>query len=256
MIIAQISDTHLLADGPDTVARARRIENFERTVAHICRLEPQPDIVLHTGDISQNATAHEYGLAREILSALPSPLLAIVGNRDRRAPFAAAFAGDGYLRAEAGFVQYAVAFNGLRLVAADTIDEATPFGGYCDDRVVELEAILSEAPDMPTLLFLHHPPKALPAVPKPHQFEPDGAARLRELIVRHGQIIRVLCGHTHRADHVALGQVRLSTVPSIATDLRKDRYPDLLTDTPVYQLHEVGEDGTVASRTYTVTNGA
>ncbi|MCG8563001.1 MAG: metallophosphoesterase [Hyphomicrobiales bacterium] len=253
MIIAQISDTHLLANGSDADARDRRIGNFERTVAHIRGLAPQPDVVLHTGDISQNATGQEYGLAREILSGLKSPVLAIVGNRDRRAPFAAAFAGDGYLRSGAGFVQYAVALNGLRLVAADTIDEATPMGGFCDDRLAELDAMLCEAPDMPTLLFLHHPPKAIPAVPKPHQFEPDEATRLRALIGRHEQIVRVLCGHTHRADQVDVGRVPLSTVPSIATDLRKDRYPDALADTPVYQLHEVGEDGTVVSRTCTVS---
>lgn len=249
MIIAQISDTHLLADGSDRHAQTRRIENLERTVAHIQALEPRPDVVLHTGDVSHNATAHEYALAREILSGLDSPLLATIGNRDRRVPFAAAFASDGYLPRDNRFVQYAVELDGLRVVAADTLNEADRRGGYCRDRLADLDTILCRAPDMPTLLFLHHPPIAVPTLANPYQFERGEAARLAGLIRRHTQINRVLCGHTHRADGLALGRISITSVPSIATDLREDRYPEALVDVPVYQLHAVCDDGAVVSRT-------
>ncbi len=51
MIIAQISDTHIALDTPDADQRMR---DFASTIADINALEPQPDVIVHTGDILYN----------------------------------------------------------------------------------------------------------------------------------------------------------------------------------------------------------
>ncbi len=52
MIIAQISDTHILARSSDRAEGRRRADNLRRCVADINR--QQPDAVVHTGDIVQH----------------------------------------------------------------------------------------------------------------------------------------------------------------------------------------------------------
>ncbi len=57
MIIAQITDTHLAAaNAADPVFRARA-ENLRACIADINRLDPMPDAVIHTGDMTQHGQA-------------------------------------------------------------------------------------------------------------------------------------------------------------------------------------------------------
>ena len=67
--IAQISDTHLLCPvkvGETDIVK-QRINNLKRCVDSINNLDPQPDIIIHTGDVTQNGTVEEYTIADSIL---------------------------------------------------------------------------------------------------------------------------------------------------------------------------------------------
>ena len=81
MVIAQISDTHILARSSDQAVAAPRAENLRRCVADINR--QGVDVVVHTGDIVHHGLAEEYAHLGEILADLEAPLLLIPGNRDR-----------------------------------------------------------------------------------------------------------------------------------------------------------------------------
>ena len=62
--IAQISDTHLMCPvkvGETDIVK-QRINNLKRCVDSINNLDPQPDIIIHTGDITQNGTVEELSL--------------------------------------------------------------------------------------------------------------------------------------------------------------------------------------------------
>ena len=60
MIIAQITDTHLAAaDSGDPVFRARA-ENLRACIDDINGLDPMPDAVIHTGDMTQHGQAAEF----------------------------------------------------------------------------------------------------------------------------------------------------------------------------------------------------
>ncbi|MGH6681746.1 MAG: metallophosphoesterase, partial [Bradyrhizobium sp.] len=57
MIIAQISDTHIALDLPDS---EQRIRDFAITIADINSLDPLPDVIVHTGDVVHNGRPDEY----------------------------------------------------------------------------------------------------------------------------------------------------------------------------------------------------
>ena len=66
MVIAQISDTHILARSSDPALGRRRADNLRRCIAHINR--QRPDLVVHTGDVTQAGRPEEYARVREILA--------------------------------------------------------------------------------------------------------------------------------------------------------------------------------------------
>ena len=163
MIIAQITDTHLAAaNAADPVFRARA-ENLRECIADINGLDPMPDAVIHTGDMTQHGQVAEFAHARSLLAALEAPLYVIPGNRDGREGMVRAFAGDGYMMPDCAFVHYAVEEHPVRLVAVDSLAaDGSAKGDLCHDRLAALDATLAEAPVQPTALFMHHPPFDVP----------------------------------------------------------------------------------------------
>lgn len=238
MIIAQISDTHIQLAEP---AAAGRLDDLVRTVQSINDLPEQPDLVLHTGDVAHDATTADYAAARTALSRLKAPVYATIGNRDRRESFYTAFVGDGYLRPGFGFAQYAFDAGPLRLVAVDTQDDASALGGFCQARADDLRQLLAAGNGKPTLVFAHHPPLTLPDMKEPAlQYRDHAAAGLLvDCLAKASNVIGVVTGHVHRARAVPLGRVTLTTVPSIAADLSREKDGERYVRRPIFQLHRV-----------------
>ncbi|HIM24798.1 MAG TPA: phosphodiesterase [Rhodospirillales bacterium] len=251
MIIAQITDTHLGdANAGDPVFRARA-ENLRACVADINGLDPKPDAVIHTGDMTQHGQAAEFSHARALLAVLAVPLYVTPGNRDGREGMARSFAGDGYMRPNSAFVHYSVEDHPVRLVTVDSLaDDGSNKGDLCDARLTALNATLAEAPARPTALFMHHPPFDVPTAPNPFAYQRRRAvADLAAVISRHPQVVRIFTGHMHRPWMASVGGVAASTVPSVATDLRKGDYAPAMEGRPVYQVHRFIGEGGFASET-------
>ena len=80
MLVAQISDTHLLSPTSDLPAAQLRADCLERCVTEINH--ESPDAVILTGDTVQHGRADEYGWLRELLAPLQAPLYLVPGNRE------------------------------------------------------------------------------------------------------------------------------------------------------------------------------
>jgi 3',5'-cyclic AMP phosphodiesterase CpdA len=202
MIIAQITDLHA---GRRVETPAGALDTFaalERAVAHLNALRPAPDVVLATGDLSHDTGPEAYLRLKDALAPLAMPLYVIPGNHDDRENLRAAFAGDGYLPAEGGFLHYAVEGYPLRLIALDTAVAGEERGELCAERLAWFEARLEEAPERPTVVFMHHPPFET-GIPFFDRIGCRGGAAMGAIVQRHPQIEAVLCGHVHRA--IALG---------------------------------------------------
>lgn len=247
MLIAQISDCHIHTAGDNPQAR---LDDLARTIQSINALDPAPTLVVHTGDIAQEASAADYSAASQVLSQLSAPLYATVGNRDRRGPLRDVFMREDMIDPDPEFMQYAVDAGGYRLVAADTLDAHSNLGDFCAGRERSLRRLLGGA-DKPTLVFLHHPPVELEGIPgQPLQFrDPESAATLASCIAETRQLVGIIAGHVHRAKDVAFGNVRLTTVPAIATDLTREKDADgAYIRRPIYHLHELAPGGVTTTR--------
>ena len=219
MLIAQISDMHICEPGSPPIGEADVIGNLERAVATINGLDPRPDIVLATGDLTGDGHDPEYAALRDIVSALEMPLYMIPGNHDRRDGLRAAFGHAGYLPPDGEFLHYVVDDYPVRIVAVDTVVPNAPHGLMDDERLAWLDATLAAAPARPTIVMMHHPPFTT-GIKIMDSMRCSGGAAFGAVIEKHGQIERVLCGHVHRALQRHFHGTTAFVAPSTARQLQ------------------------------------
>jgi len=240
MLIAQITDLHIMKPGKLAYGRVDTLAMLETAVAQLRRLDPQPDVVILTGDLVDEGSAEEYARLKAALAPLTWPLYVIPGNHDARATMRAAFGADGYLPATGEFLHYAVDAYPLRLVGLDTILPGEVGGAMDAARCQWLDRTLAEAPDTPTLVMMHHPPFAL-GIAHLDRFAMQGSAAFGQVIRRHPQVQRIVCGHAHQTMAVQWCGTTVSVCPSTAhqftADLRPGVPAEFSLEPPGFQLH-------------------
>ncbi|MDI5984529.1 phosphodiesterase [Halomonas sp. M4R5S39] len=184
MRLVQISDCHLHAD-PRARSRAGfPLRQLEAVIEAVNR--ERPDVVLVTGDVSQDETAASYQLAARALAQLNAPWFWLAGNHDQPA-----------LMVETRELLDDLDLDTWRVLLLDTRVGGQPHGELGPERLGRLADRLEED-DRPTLLVMHHPPLAV------------GSAWLDEIglkdreafwqtLAAFRQVKAVLCGHIHQA---------------------------------------------------------
>ncbi|MBA3772407.1 MAG: phosphodiesterase [Ramlibacter sp.] len=240
MLIAHISDLHVMPKGQLAYGRVDTAAMLRTTVAQLNRIVPRPDLVLVTGDLADHGEIDAYAHLREILAGLEIRYLVIGGNHDRAENLRAAFADHSYLPAHGDFIQYAIDEYPLRIVAADSVVRGRVRGSMCDQRLEWLDRTLGEKPSTPTLLMMHHAP-FITGLAHSDDLCMERVEELEQVISRHPQIERILCGHVHRAVQVRFGGTFASSCPSTAhqssVDLREHGQDMFTLEPPGFQLH-------------------
>lgn len=249
MIIAQISDTHIAVDLPDA---DRRLRNLEETIADINTLDPQPDAIVHTGDLTQFGQPEESRIAAAALAKAKAPFYLVPGNRDNKANLRAAFSSRGFFPEGSPFLQYAVEDHPVRIFVLDTIGDSNK-GEFCPERVQHLIEMADADTRRPIAAFTHHPPFDVPEGPERlHYKDYDAMGRLTSALQYSGRVVGVFSGHIHRAVAGYAGTVRASVMPCIATPLRWGDYPEHMKQLPVYHLHRFESDGSFSTQSRVV----
>ncbi len=236
MIIAQITDPHIRAKGRPAYRKVDTVAGLRACVAHINALDPKPDVVVMSGDLTDYGTPDEYVFARPLLDELSMPYFIVPGNHDEREAMREAFSDHSYMP-QSGFLNYAIDDYPVRLIGLDTAVTGKPYGEMCEERLSWLEASLSAKPDQPTLIFMHHPPFEIAVASVPFQFE-DRAnlAEFSGILSRHSNVQRIYCGHSHRTASGQIAGIAASTISSTAEDLRMDDPGRMQELWPSYQL--------------------
>lgn len=239
MLIAQISDTHVCAEGTRLYGRIDTNAGLARAIDTVNRLRPRPDLVLMTGDLAESGQPAQYAMLRKLLARLEIPLRVLPGNHDSRENLRAAFADHGYLgRGE--FLHHAAELGPLTLIALDTQVPGEDGGTLCAERLAWLERELERSRGRPTLVAMHHPPVPI-GVDWLDRSNCANAEGLAGVVSRHPQVERILSGHVHRAAQIRFAGTVVATAPStayqVALELGHDGEPHLIHEPPAFLLH-------------------
>lgn len=242
MLIGQITDIHLGFD-PDNPAEFNR-KRLDQVLAHLALPQHRPDLLLATGDLIDRGDIDSYRRLKNALSGCPFPVWPALGNHDLRETFAEIFPEHPLVD---GFLQYEIDAGPLRLLVIDTLEEGRHGGSFCEVRAAWLSARLSEQPERPTVIVMHHPPVEVGIEWMNTDPDEPWVARFAETIRGHTQLKGLICGHLHRPIVAAWNGVTIaicpSTSPQVALDLSPidadapDNRPMIIADEPAFALH-------------------
>lgn len=253
LLIAQLTDIHV-GFAPDEQPEELNLTRFRAVLERLFDGPNVPDLLVLSGDITDHGDADSFAKTAALLEGCPCPILPMVGNHDSREGLLGAFAQ--IVPADGGFLHYVVEAAGLRIICLDTLEDGRHGGAFCEARAAWLAARLAEAPEMPTLIFMHHPPIVAGIDwmdPAPNE---PWIMRLRQVLTGQAQVQAIHCGHLHRPITTRFAGIPLGVTPSVAPLVAMDLnaidqdQPDdrelITTEPPTYALHRWDGDCVVS----------
>lgn len=238
LIVAQISDTHILAPGRLAYGVVDTAAALARCVETLNGLSPRPDLVVITGDLVDHGTDEEYAHLTSLLAPLLIPVVGVPGNHDVREPMRRAFP-LGYASGD-GPLDQAIALGGLDLYLLDSSVAGQPHGALGEATLAWLDAELGRSRERPALIALHHPPFLAGIWHMDRQNLRDAGA-LAGIVGRHPRIRLIVSGHVHRATLTRFAGVPTTICPApchvVALDLDRSLVPAFVLEPPAFHLH-------------------
>ena len=246
--LIQITDPHLVEPG-ELLLGLDPLARLEACLAHVNANHADADLVVLSGDLTDDGSPAAYAALRERLEVLALPWRLMVGNHDKRDALFAAFpdaAGEG------GFAHAALDTREGRVILLDTLEPHRVGGRLCEARLAWLERELEAARGRPVFLFMHHPPFRvhLPALDRVRLMDADA---FLDVVRRHGGVRHIFAGHVHRpisgtwhgiAFSILFGTSHQSEAifheNRFATSLEAPAYGVILIDDASVVVHAVG----------------
>ncbi|WP_024950693.1 metallophosphoesterase family protein [Cobetia crustatorum] len=203
MRLIQISDCHLRANPEARSRLGFPLHQLESVIAHAASL--RPDILLVTGDVSQDESPASYRLAAGAFDSVGCPWFWFAGNHDHP-----------------DFMQELRPFHSeldlgdWRLLCLDSRVPGQAGGELGRDQLAELALSLElslEQDPRPILLAMHHHPLPIGSTWMDELGLADRDV-FWETLSAYPQVKAVLCGHIHQAFASEQGNVAVYGVPS------------------------------------------
>jgi 3',5'-cyclic-AMP phosphodiesterase len=221
LVFAQISDIHI----GGSAASADRATGVMRHLATLGL-----DAVVVTGDIADHALPEEYDVAAGILRA-GVPLIVCPGNHDSVPEF----------EKRIGPANQVLRLDRATIALADSSVPGRPHGYLSDETLAWLDEVLSERPEVPAFVGMHHPPVELgiPYVDAIRLFEPE---RLEALLRRHPHVVAVLAGHAHTGAYARFAGLPVAVAPGVISTCltpaeTSETFPVTYDLPPAFALH-------------------
>ncbi|MHC4587630.1 MAG: phosphodiesterase, partial [Planctomycetota bacterium] len=240
-----LSDIHLKPQGVLAYDVANTSAALVRAVDHINNLNPRPDVVLATGDLVDEGESESYDTLGRLLAPLQPPLYIVPGNHDHKLSLEKAFPNHEYLQTpiregDNHYICYTVDKYPVRFIGLDTVTPGKHGGGLGPLRLDWLEHTLGQKPEVPTIIFMHHPPFASAIGHMDKQIF-EGRKELSNLIEMYPNVDRLLCGHIHRPFFRQFGGTIAAGCPGIGMqlvlDLRVEAPSAFIMEPPAIMLH-------------------
>ncbi|MEN9216958.1 MAG: 3',5'-cyclic-AMP phosphodiesterase [Gloeomargarita sp. HHBFW_bins_162] len=186
--VVQITDTHLFGDPHQTLLGCRTGATLKTVLAQV-RID-QPDVILLTGDLSQDETPASYKYLVDLLRPLTCPIYWTGGNHDHWESLTQVLTAA-QLRPEKQFIQ-----GGWQFILLNSAVPGAVGGALSPTELAYLEQCLRRCA-LPTLVALHHPlfPVGSPWLDDSRLANPEALWRILDA---HPQVKVVLCGHVHQ----------------------------------------------------------
>ncbi|MGY2288906.1 3',5'-cyclic-AMP phosphodiesterase [Pseudomonas sp. SDO528_S397] len=205
-LLVQLSDSHLFAQADGGLLGMNTRDSLQKVIDLVRAQQADIDLVLATGDLSQDGTLASYQVFRDLSGQIPAPARWIPGNHDEPQVMAQA-------AVHSALLEPVVDVGNWRVTLLDSAVPGSVPGYLADQQLQLLAQALSEAPQRHHLVCLHHHPVPIGCA----WMAPIGLRNpdaLFAVLDRFPQVRAVLWGHVHQPIDRERKGVRLLASPS------------------------------------------
>ncbi len=205
-LLVQLSDSHLFAEADGALLGMKTCESLQKVIELVLEQQPQIDLMIATGDLSQDGTLASYQQFRQMTAQIDAPARWIPGNHDEPQIMQMA-------AVQSALLEPVVDIGNWRVTLLDSAVPGSVPGYLQDDQLQLLARALSEAPERHHLVCLHHHPVSIDCA----WMEPIGLRNPEaffDVLDRFPQVRAVLWGHVHQEIDRERNGVRLIASPS------------------------------------------
>lgn len=238
ILIAQITDTHLLAPDDGKLLGLPTDQSLAAVIEEIKTLNPQPDRILLTGDLSQDETLGSYERLHQHLRNLNLPAYWIPGNHD--IPHLM----EKVLKTPPAYGDKSFKLGGWHFILINSAVPGRVYGHLSQETLHWLDSELEQGGNTPTLVSLHHPPFSIESkwIDKSRLQNPQ---ELFTVLDRYQQVRLVLFGHIHQDFQHDRRGVRYMASPSSSVQFKPKCQQFTLDEIqPGFRLLWLYQDGT------------
>lgn len=237
--VVQISDCHLFASTEGRLLGLNTEDSLQHVIDRVISEQSRIDVILATGDLSQDGTESSYRRFQQHLVPLKAPSYWLQGNHDLTIPMVNALGGHSHLS------PCVIVLGEWRIIMLNSsIEHEVP--GYLQPTELEFLAERLEASrGHHTLVCLHHHPLPIGCHWLDNQVVKN-AAEFWAVMDRFDHVRAVLWGHVHQESDQVRREVRLLSVPSTCVQFKPLSHKFAVDDlSPGYRWLDLYPDGRI-----------
>ena len=189
--VLQVTDTHLFGDPQAELLGVNTRNSFHAVLDNVKRDKQLFDLVVVTGDISQDDTPESYRVFAESISSLGKPVVWMPGNHDDGLMMPDLLGGE-----PLSCVNRVLSEN-WQLLMLDSQVRGFTFGDLAQRQLEFVERALEDSPNLFTLVFVHHNPVPVGSRWLDQHRMKNGESLL-SLLSTHSNARGVVWGHVHQ----------------------------------------------------------
>lgn len=244
-LVVQITDSHLFADRAARLLGVATRDSLAAVVDQVLQEQRNVDLVLATGDISQDGSLASYRAFLEQTQQIAAPMAWVPGNHDERQ------VQQGRELTAENPQQQVLDLSHWRVIMLDSSIAGQVEGRLAADQLQLLKQALGSCGERHVLVCLHHPP-VTSGCAWLDRISLTNDDELFACLADYPQVKAVLCGHIHQQLDVVRQDVRVMASPSTCIQFKPDSEDFALDQQPPgyrwLRLHADGQLDTGVSR--------
>lgn len=237
--MVQISDCHLFGSTEGRLLGLNTEDSLRQVLDCVSREQSDIDVVLATGDLSQDGSVASYKRFQQHIARLNVPSYWLQGNHDLTKPMVNALGGRSHLS------PCLIELEDWRIIMLNSSVEHEVPGYFQPEELGFLRQALEKTKGSHTLICLHHHPVPMGCRWLDTQVVKN-AADFWAIADTASHVRGILWGHVHQASDQVRNGVRLLSVPSTCVQF-KPHSADFAVDElpPGYRWLDLHADGTI-----------
>lgn len=244
--VVQLSDCHLFKN-PDGKLLGLNTEHSLNEVMDLIEAEqPAMELILATGDLSQDGTGESYARFHRHMTRFCCPVYWLPGNHDLTDIMA-----DHQVAERMS--PCVIERNGWHIIMLDSTIRGKVPGNFTDTELAFLDGALQNAKGKHVMVALHHQPVPVGSAWLDQQIVGNAAAFFK-VVDRYPHVKAIIWGHVHQVFETVRNGVKLMSVPSTCVQF-KPKSKDFAVDgeAPGYRWFDLHADGRLETGVSRVT---